>query len=40
MKMVAFEISLKELLVFSMRNGNELTINRMWENEEKRKYTS
>ena len=40
MKMVAFEISLKELLVFSMRNGNELIINRMWGNEEKRKYTS
>ena len=40
MKVVAFEIRLKELLMFSMRNGNEVIINSMWGNEETRKYTS
>lgn len=37
MKVVAFEKSLKELLVFSMRNGNEVIFNSMWGNEETRK---
>lgn len=43
MKVVAFEMGLKELPVSNMRNGNEVILNEYtskWENEETRKYIS